>query len=63
MITHTQPRKRRTYTKEFKESALKLADEIGSTKAGSDLGVDPSVRGPARGILPRGQWSCVQLAI
>jgi transposase len=39
----TQPRKRRSYTKEFKESALKLADEIGSTKAGADLGVDPSV--------------------
>lgn len=39
----TQPRKRRTYTKEFKESALKLADEVGSTKAGTDLGVDPSV--------------------
>jgi transposase len=41
--TPTPPRKRRTYTKEFKESALKLADEVGSTKAGADLGVDPSV--------------------
>jgi len=39
----TQPGKRRSYTKEFKESVLKLADEIGSTKTGADLGVDPSV--------------------
>ncbi len=38
-----QPRKRRSYTKEFKESALKLADEVGCAKAGADLGVDPSV--------------------
>ena len=41
--TPSQPRQRRTYTKEFKEGALKLSDEIGSTKAGTDLGVDPSV--------------------
>jgi len=33
---------RRTYTKEFKQEAVRLAGQIGSQKAGTDLGVDPS---------------------
>jgi transposase len=36
-------RTRRTYTKDFKEGALNLADEVGAAKAGQDLGVDPCV--------------------
>ncbi len=39
-----QPRRtRRTFTKDFKEGALNLADAVGAAKAGLDLGVDPCV--------------------
>jgi len=42
-FTPTQSRTRRTSTKEFIESALKLADDLGCAKAGTDLGGDPSI--------------------
>lgn len=35
--------KRRTYTREFKEEAVRLAEERGYTQAGRDLGVDRSL--------------------
>ena len=45
MTIHPTPkiRTRRTYTKEFKHEAVRLAKQIGSRQVGKDLGVDPTV--------------------
>jgi len=34
-----EPRKRRKYTKEFKEQAVRLAQQISASQAGSDLAI------------------------
>jgi transposase len=36
-------RRRRTYTKEFKEGAIALAEDIGQSRAAADLGIDRSL--------------------
>ena len=35
-----EPKPRRTYTKEFKQEAVRLAAQIGNRRAATDLGVD-----------------------
>jgi transposase len=35
----TEPQKRRSYTKEFKQEAVRLAGEIGARRAAADLGI------------------------
>lgn len=48
-MKNTQPeqppakRKRRTYTKEFKEEAVRLAKQIGARRAASDLGINATM--------------------
>jgi transposase len=45
MNTTSSPvsRKRRIYPKEFKQSAVRLADQVGAAQAAKDLGVAPAI--------------------
>ena len=46
------------YSKEFKEEALKLSDEIGVKKAAQQLGIAYyTLAGLERGVRPMGLWS------
>lgn len=41
-LHHSKSPGRRTYTKEFKQEAVRLAGQIGNAPASKDLGVDPT---------------------